>query len=193
MAHRLVLPLVYLGQVRPSRRQRSQLTYGTDFALALFFGIFFQYFSIAPATGEYGLKTIWRATTADFLSLVAFEIGLFGWMAIFQIAIFRWMLEMTTVTYWFMMQVSEPLVNRSSYMLTTGIDRHVLWTLDGRPHQLVAFDVKYQGVDSLAVSRTSNYLDKQLGRVCHSIGYTCLAPGAKTQYTQDTTIGVRAR
>ncbi len=78
-----------------------------DFVLALFFGIFFQYFSIAPATGEYGLRTVWRATTADFLSLVAFEVGLFGWMAIFQIAIFRWMLETNTVTYWFMMQVSR--------------------------------------------------------------------------------------
>jgi hypothetical protein len=56
-------------------------------------------------TGDYGLKTLWRAATADVLSLVAFEIGLFGWMAIFQIAIFNWMLRMDNVTYWFMMQV----------------------------------------------------------------------------------------
>jgi hypothetical protein len=55
--------------------------------------------------GEYGLKTLYRAAKADFLSLTFFEIGLFGWMAIFQIAIFNWKIEMNTVTYWWMMQV----------------------------------------------------------------------------------------
>lgn len=73
------------------------------FALAI--GVFFQYFSIAPMAGEYGVKTLYRAAKADVFSLVFFEIGLFGWMAVFQIAIFNWELEMTTVTYWWMMQV----------------------------------------------------------------------------------------
>ena len=54
---------------------------------------------------EYGPTVIYRALKADILSLVFFEIGLFGWMAIFQIAIFNWKLEMNTVTYWWMMQV----------------------------------------------------------------------------------------
>jgi len=76
-----------------------------DFVLALAFGIFFQYFSIAPAAGEWGARTLWRAATADFFSLVAFEVGLFGWMAIFQIAIFDWALATNTATYWFMMQI----------------------------------------------------------------------------------------
>ncbi len=118
----------------------------------MFFGIFFQYFSIAPATGEYGLKTIWRATTADFLSLVAFEIGLFGWMAIFQLAAFRSMLAMNTVTYWFMMQVKGPVLpNSRSGSLLTGApaDRNVPWTLDSRAGQLVAAYFQYQGVNPL--------------------------------------------
>lgn len=55
--------------------------------------------------GEYGPKTFYRAAKADILSLIFFELGLFGWMAIFQIAIFDWKLPMTTVTYWWMMQV----------------------------------------------------------------------------------------
>jgi hypothetical protein len=59
-----------------------------DYAFALLFGIFFQYFSIAPMSGDYGPKSLWRAAKADFLSLTFFEIGLFGWMAIFQLAIF---------------------------------------------------------------------------------------------------------
>ena len=55
--------------------------------------------------GEYGLNTLYRAAKADILSLLFFEIGLFGWMAIFQVAIFGWRLQMDTVTYWWMMQV----------------------------------------------------------------------------------------
>jgi hypothetical protein len=65
----------------------------------LFFGIFFQYFSIAPMSGDYGSKTVYRAIKADILSLTSFEIGLFGWMAIFKIGIFDWRLEMNTVAY----------------------------------------------------------------------------------------------
>lgn len=59
--------------------------------------------------GAYGPKTVWRAAKADILSLLFFEIGLFGWMAIFQIGIFGWRLPMDTVTYWWMMQVSLTL------------------------------------------------------------------------------------
>ena len=49
-----------------------------DYAFALLFGIVFQYFSIAPMSGEYGPKTVWRAAKADFLSLTSFEVGAFG-------------------------------------------------------------------------------------------------------------------
>ncbi len=57
--------------------------------------------------GDYGWKTIVRSAKADILSLIFFEIGLFGWMAIFYILIFDGKLEMNTATYWFMMQVSN--------------------------------------------------------------------------------------
>lgn len=77
----------------------------TDYAFALFFGIFFQYFSIAPMSGDYGLKTLVRAAKADILSLTAFEIGLFGWMVAYQVGIWNYRLSMNTWTYWWMMQV----------------------------------------------------------------------------------------
>lgn len=77
----------------------------TEFAFAIAFGMFFQYYSIAPMSGDYVAKTMYRAAKADVLSLLSVEIGLFAWMAIFQIAIFRWRLPITTVTYWWMMQV----------------------------------------------------------------------------------------
>lgn len=82
-------------------------SYLIDFAFAILLGVFFQYFSIAPMAGEWGPKVLVRALKADILSLLFFEIGLFGWMAIFQIAIFKWELEMNTITYWWMMQVSH--------------------------------------------------------------------------------------
>lgn len=111
-----------------------------DFALALAFGIVFQYFSIAPMAGDYGWKTIVRAAKADILSLTFFEIGLFGWMAIFDILIFDRKLEMNTAIYWFMMQVSSVRIKCSSVMLTLTNcipDRHVFWTLDWFPNKLV--------------------------------------------------------
>ncbi|KAL9106713.1 MAG: hypothetical protein Q9227_008282 [Pyrenula ochraceoflavens] len=76
-----------------------------DYAFALLFGIIFQYFSIAPMSGEYGVKTVVRAVKADILSLTSFEIGLFGWMVAYQVGIWNYRLEMTTWTYWWMMQV----------------------------------------------------------------------------------------
>jgi len=76
-----------------------------DYAFALLFGIVFQYFSIAPMSGEYGPKSVWRAIKADVLSLTSFEIGAFGWMVAYQVGIWGYRLEMTTWTYWWMMQV----------------------------------------------------------------------------------------
>ncbi|KAE9382035.1 hypothetical protein N431DRAFT_360608 [Stipitochalara longipes BDJ] len=76
-----------------------------DYAFALAFGMVFQYLSIAPMSGDWGPRTLWRALKADFLSLTCFEIGLFGWMAIFQFGIFGQKLGMDNVVYWWMMQI----------------------------------------------------------------------------------------
>lgn len=80
-----------------------------DYAFALLFGIAFQYFSIAPMSGEYGPKSIVRAAKADILSLTSFEIGLFGWMIIYEVAIWNYRLPMNTWTYWWMMQIGMVL------------------------------------------------------------------------------------
>lgn len=81
------------------------VSYLVDYGFALLFGIFFQYFSIAPMSGQYGPVTIWRALKADFLSLTSFQVGLYGWMAIYQIAIWNFSLRTNNVVYWWMMQV----------------------------------------------------------------------------------------
>jgi hypothetical protein len=77
-----------------------------SYAFALLFGIVFQYLSIAPMSGQWGLKTLWRAAKADVLSLTFFEIGAFGWMVAYQVGIWDYRLEMTTWTYWWQMQVA---------------------------------------------------------------------------------------
>ncbi|KAI6872399.1 hypothetical protein KC338_g2139 [Hortaea werneckii] len=80
-----------------------------DYAFALLFGIVFQYFSIAPMSGVWGPKSVWRAAKADILSLTSFEVGAFGWMVAFQVGIFGYKLSMATWTYWWMMQIGMVL------------------------------------------------------------------------------------
>ena len=77
-----------------------------DYLLALAFGIVFQYFAIAPMRGL-GLRDgLVAATKADFISLTAFEVGLFGWMALFQLVLFTGpsALMPDSAAYWLLMQ-----------------------------------------------------------------------------------------
>lgn len=84
-------------------------TFGTelvlDYLFAFTLGVAFQYFSIAPMRGL-GIKDgIIAAVKADFLSLTAFEVGLFGWMALMRFAWFGPHLRPDNPVYWFMMQI----------------------------------------------------------------------------------------
>jgi hypothetical protein len=56
--------------------------YVGDYVLAIALGLAFQYFAIAPMRGLSFRKGIVAAAKADILSLSAFEVGLFGWMAL---------------------------------------------------------------------------------------------------------------
>jgi hypothetical protein len=81
--------------------------YVGDYILALAFGIIFQYFAIAPMRGL-GLKDgLIAAAKADFVSLTAFEIGLFGWMAVMALVLFpaSHHLMPSSAAYWLLMQV----------------------------------------------------------------------------------------
>ncbi len=81
--------------------------YVGDYALALFFGIMFQYFAIAPMLGLGLKKGLVRAGKADFISLTAFEVGLFGWMAAMAFILFPapHTLAVDSASYWLLMQV----------------------------------------------------------------------------------------
>ncbi len=77
-----------------------------DFALAWTLGVVFQYFTILPMRDEVGrLAGIWQAIKVDTLSIVSFQVGLFGWMAISHFVLFQPPLEVDTSSHWFMMQI----------------------------------------------------------------------------------------
>lgn len=80
--------------------------YIVDFTLAFLLGIVFQYLAIAPMRGL-GLRGgVLAALRADALSLTAFEVGLFGWMAFMQLVLFPGPhLAPDHAAYWLLMQL----------------------------------------------------------------------------------------
>lgn len=81
-----------------------------DYLFAYAFGIVFQYFTIAPMRGLSLGQGIVAAVKADTLSLTAWQVGMYGFMAFAYFFIFRAVLnaEMATdtVEFWFMMQIA---------------------------------------------------------------------------------------
>ena len=78
-----------------------------DYVAAVLLGVAFQYFAIAPMRGLGVRKGIVQAVKADVLSLTAFEVGLFGWMALMSFVIFPapHHLHPSSPVYWFLMQI----------------------------------------------------------------------------------------
>ena len=78
-----------------------------DFVLALILGVYFQFYAIRQMekiSVSAGLK---RAFQADFFSLLAWQIGMYGWMALVHFVFFKGgMLDRDTWTFWFMMQIA---------------------------------------------------------------------------------------
>jgi hypothetical protein len=79
--------------------------YALDFALAYAFGIAFQYFSIAPMRGLGPRDGLVAAVKADTLSLTAYEVGMFAWMALAKLVLFPG-LDASRWLFWFMMQIA---------------------------------------------------------------------------------------
>jgi hypothetical protein len=81
--------------------------YVGDYVLALVLGMVFQFFAIAPMRGLGVKDGLIAAAKADFISLTAFEIGLFGWMAIMTFVLFPAPHELmpNSAVFWLLMQV----------------------------------------------------------------------------------------
>ncbi len=77
-----------------------------DFILAFAIGIAFQFFTIAPMRQLSPAQGLAAAIKADTLSLTAWQLGMYGWMAIATFGIFGRELSQTDPMFWFMMQIA---------------------------------------------------------------------------------------
>lgn len=81
-----------------------------DYLFAFGLGVVFQYFTIAPMRGLSFWPGIVAAVKADALSLTAWQIGMYGFMAVAYFGIFRAglgvQLETPSFVFWFMMQIA---------------------------------------------------------------------------------------
>lgn len=77
-----------------------------DFVLAYAFGVVFQYFTIKPMQELSRTQSLIAALKADTASLVAWQLGMYGWMALATFVLFRHELPKGTATFWFMMQIA---------------------------------------------------------------------------------------
>lgn len=81
-----------------------------DYVLAFAFGILFQYFTIVPMRHLGWREGILRAVQADALSLTAWQVGMYGFMAFANFYLFRHILgarlEVASFEFWAMMQLA---------------------------------------------------------------------------------------
>jgi hypothetical protein len=81
-----------------------------DYILAFVIGIAFQYFTIKPMHGLSVGEGLVQAVKADAASLTAWQIGMYGFMAVAYFLIFRSVLgvdlRVDSVEFWFMMQIA---------------------------------------------------------------------------------------
>ena len=77
-----------------------------DFIFAFIMGIIFQYFSIKDMSDKSFKNTIRAALKADTLSLICWQIGMYGWMAVSVYLIFHRNLQANSLIFWFMMQIA---------------------------------------------------------------------------------------
>ena len=81
-----------------------------DFLFAFVIGIFFQYYTIAPMRGLSFKDGVSAALKADALSISAWQVGMYGFMAFAQFAWFGpaygGIAEVNTPEFWFAMQIA---------------------------------------------------------------------------------------
>lgn len=96
-----------------------------DYLLAVVLGLAFQYFAIAPMRGLSFRKGIVAAAKADILSLSAFEVGLFGWMALMAFVFFPAPdhIHPDSPVYWFLMQIGMIIGFGTAYPVNTWLIR----------------------------------------------------------------------
>ncbi len=89
-----------------------------DYIFAFVLGIAFQYFTIKPMRHLSPGQGLLQALKADAASLTAWQVGMYGFMALAQFYLFRGLLgaplEVNSVEFWFKMQLAM-LAGATSY------------------------------------------------------------------------------
>ncbi|RYC31346.1 DUF4396 domain-containing protein [Lichenibacterium minor] len=90
-----------------------------DYVLAFLFGIAFQYFTITPMRDLSPSEGLVASLKADTLSLTAWQVGMYGFMAFAQFYLFGRLLghraEADTPEFWFVMQIAMVCGFATSY------------------------------------------------------------------------------
>ena len=90
--------------------------YIADFVLAYLLGIVFQYYSIVPMRHLKPAEGIKQAIKIDTLSITAFQVGMYAWMAVVYFVLFRAPhLRPNEASYWLMMQAAMLIGFTTSY------------------------------------------------------------------------------
>ena len=102
-------------------------SFAADLFLAWLLGIAFQYFTIKPMRSLSPAAALIAALKADTLSILAFEVGLFAWMALTYFVFFPSPhLKPTQPAYWFMMQIGMVIGYFTSYPMNALLVRRGL-------------------------------------------------------------------
>jgi hypothetical protein len=90
-----------------------------DYCFAYVIGIVFQFYTIAPMRNLDWAAGLWAAVKADTLSLTAWQVGMYGFMAVAIFGIFRHLLgldlKVNSPEFWFMMQIAMIVGFMTSY------------------------------------------------------------------------------
>jgi len=90
--------------------EKLYATWVVDYLFAYAFGIVFQYFTIKPMRNLSVGQGIWQAIKADTLSLTAWQVGMYGFMAFSYFYLFGDLLgvkiEANMAEFWFTMQIA---------------------------------------------------------------------------------------
>lgn len=99
-----------------------------DYIFAFALGIAFQYFTIKPMRNLSVGQGLIQAIKADAASLTAWQVGMYGFMALAQFYLFHHLLgahlEVNSTEFWFMMQLAMIAGFATSYPINWLLIRH---------------------------------------------------------------------
>jgi hypothetical protein len=108
--------------------ERLFAEYLVEFLIAYLFGVAFQYLPIRATRRISRSEALKDAVKADTLALTAFEVGLFGWMALVAYVLLPLPPKANSIVFWFMMQIGMILGFLTTYPVNALLIR---WGIKG--------------------------------------------------------------